>query len=130
MALISDGRFVEDGWRRLADEEALPKSGKFIVSLARLDQALEKLTPDATLGVLAPNTSEVDALAAALPKLGLISIAFPAFADGRGFSLARLLRCARDAAAGQGFDSMSPGPAGLLLDLRQCPTRHRRRQAF
>lgn len=92
MALISDGRFVEDGWRRLADEEALPKSGKFIVSLARLDQALEKLTPDATLGVLAPNTTEVDSLAAALPKLGLISIAFPAFADGRGFSLARLLR--------------------------------------
>jgi len=92
MALISDGRFVEDGWRRLADEEALPKSGKVIVSLARLDQALEKLPADATLGVLAPNTTEVDALKAALPKLGLISIAFPAFADGRGFSLARLLR--------------------------------------
>lgn len=92
MALISDGRFIEDGWRRLADEEALPKSGKFIVSLVRLDQALEKLPPDAGLGVLAPNTTEVEALAPALPKLGLISIAFPAFADGRGFSLARLLR--------------------------------------
>lgn len=92
MALISDGRFVEDGWRRLADEEALPKSGKVIVSLARLDQALEKLPPDACLGVLAPNATEVEALAPALPKLGLISIAFPAFADGRGFSLARLLR--------------------------------------
>ena len=72
MALISDGRFVEDGWRRLADEEALPKSGKFIVSLARLDQALERLTPDATLGVLAPNTTEVDALAAALGRKSVV----------------------------------------------------------
>jgi uncharacterized protein (DUF934 family) len=94
MALISDGRFVEDGWRRLADEEDLPKSGRVIVSLARLQNALEKLTPQTALGVLAPNTTEIDALATALPRLGLISIAFPAFADGRGFSLARLLRSA------------------------------------
>ena len=92
MALISDGRFVEDGWRRLADEEALPKTGKVIVSLARLEHALEKLAPDMTLGVLAPNTTELNALTMALPRLGLISVLFPAFADGRGFSLARLLR--------------------------------------
>ena len=92
MALISDGRFVEDGWRRLADEEALPKTGKVIVSLARLPYALDKLTPDTTLGVLTPNTTELDALSTALPRLGLISIVFPAFADGRGLSLARLLR--------------------------------------
>lgn len=92
MALISDGGFAEDGWRRLADEEALPKSGKVIVSLPRLAHALEALAPDAQLGVIVPNTTEPAALAAALPRLGLVSIAFPAFADGRGFSLARLLR--------------------------------------
>ena len=92
MALISDGRFVEDSWRRLADEEALPKAGKVIVSLPRLEHALEVLGPASTLGVIVPNTTEPSALAAALPRLGLVSIAFPAFADGRGFSLARLLR--------------------------------------
>ena len=92
MALISDGRFIEDGWRRLADEEALPKNGKIILSLPRLDHALEATPADVTLGVIAPNTTEPTALAHALPRLGLISIAFPAFADGRGFSLARLLR--------------------------------------
>lgn len=92
MALISDGRFVEDGWRRLADEEALPKSGRIIVSLPRLEHALEVFAPDAPLGVIAPNTTEPVALLPALPRLGLISIAFPAFADGRGFSLARLIR--------------------------------------
>ncbi len=92
MALISNGRFVEDAWRRVADEEALPKSGKVIVSLPRLEHALDVLAPDSALGVIVPNTTEPSALIDALPRLGLVSIAFPAFADGRGFSLARLLR--------------------------------------
>lgn len=92
MALISDGGFIEDQWRRLADEEALPKSGKVIVSLPRLAHAIEVLGADAALGVIIQNTTEPDALRDAMPRLGLITIAFPAFADGRGFSLARLIR--------------------------------------
>lgn len=92
MALISDGRFIEDDWRRLADEEALPKSGKAVVSLARLEHALSHLPPGLSLGVIIPNTTEPSTLDAALPRLGLVEIAFPAFADGRGFSLARLIR--------------------------------------
>jgi uncharacterized protein (DUF934 family) len=109
MALISDGRFIEDAWRRLADEEALPKSGKVIVSLARLDHALAHLGPDVSLGVLAPNTTEPGALAAALPRLSLISIIFPTFADGRGFSLARLIRRA-------GFNGELRASGRLLAD--------------
>ncbi len=92
MALISDGRFIEDAWRRLAEEEALPKAGKVIVSLARLQHALEVLGPESALGVIVPNTTEPSALIEALPRLELVSISFPAFSDGRGFSLARLLR--------------------------------------
>lgn len=92
MALISDGHFIEDGWRRLADEEALPRSGRVIVSLPRLDHAMAVHGAGPELGVIVPNTTEPATLAAALPRLGLISIVFPAFADGRGFSLARLLR--------------------------------------
>ena len=92
MALISDGRFIDDPWRRLADEEAVPKTGKAIVSLPRLAHALDVHGAGLDLGVIVPNTTEPAALLDALPKLGLISIAFPAFADGRGFSLARLLR--------------------------------------
>ncbi|MGD9543225.1 MAG: DUF934 domain-containing protein [Methylocystis sp.] len=92
MALISDGRFVEDSWRRLADEEALPKAGKVIVSLPRLEHALEVLGAMSTLGVIVPNTTEPSTLMEALPRLEFVSISFPALADGRGFSLARLLR--------------------------------------
>jgi uncharacterized protein (DUF934 family) len=92
MALISDGRFIEDGWRRLAEEEAVPKSGNVVVSLARLEHALAHLPQGVSLGVNIPNTTEPVALAGALPRLALIEVAFPAFADGRGFSLARLIR--------------------------------------
>jgi uncharacterized protein (DUF934 family) len=42
--------------------------------------------------VIVPNTTEPSSLIQALPRLQLISISFPAFSDGRGFSLARLLR--------------------------------------
>lgn len=109
MALISDGRFVDDVWRRLADEEALPKTGKVIVSLPRLEHALEVLAPGAQLGVIAPNTTDPAALAPALPRLGLVSIVFPAFADGRGFSLARLIRRA-------GFSGELRASGRLLAD--------------
>lgn len=109
MALISDGCFIEDSWRRLADEEALPKSGAVIVSLARLPLALAAMKPHVTLGVIVPNTTEPGALRDALPRLGLISIAFPAFADGRGFSLARLLRRA-------GFSGELRASGRLLAD--------------
>jgi uncharacterized protein (DUF934 family) len=90
MALISDGAVVEDRWRHLADEETLPKSGAVIVSLSRLDDALAQ--GDLEVGAFAPNTTEASALEKALPRLALIAVAFPVFSDGRGFSLARLLR--------------------------------------
>jgi len=92
MALISDGKFVEDGWRRLADEESAPRSGNCIVSQARLSETLEELAPDAPLGVIVANTADVDALRPHFARLALIAISFPAFSDGRGFSLARLIR--------------------------------------
>jgi uncharacterized protein (DUF934 family) len=90
MALISDGAFVEDRWRHVADEEALPHAGAVIVSLGRLSEALAATGLD--IGVLVPNTTEVAALAPAFSRLSLIAISFPAFSDGRGFSLARLIR--------------------------------------
>jgi uncharacterized protein (DUF934 family) len=91
MALVSDGAFVEDDWRRLADEESLPRSGKIVVSFARLAAALDSGREDA-IGVYVVNTVDPKALASFFPRLALIDIAFPAFTDGRGFSLARLLR--------------------------------------
>ena len=92
MALISEGRFVEDSWRRLADEESLPKGGKCIVSEARLAEAASALPAPAPLGVFVANTTDPAKLAPYFSRLTLVAIAFPAHGDGRGFSLARLIR--------------------------------------
>jgi len=70
----------------------VPKAGKAIVPLARLEEALTALAPDAPLGVIVPNTTDPETLAPHFARLALIAIQFPAFTDGRGFSLARLLR--------------------------------------
>jgi uncharacterized protein (DUF934 family) len=117
MALISDGKFVEDAWRRLADEESLPKAGMCVVSQSRLAEAAAELAPEAPLGVLVANTAEPEALAPYFPRLALIAVAFPAFADGRGFSLARLLRRA-------GFTGELRASGRLLADqathARRC----------
>lgn len=47
--------------------------------------------PDARALDLPPD-ADVSALAERLPRLEIVRIAFPSFADGRGFTLARLLR--------------------------------------
>ena len=43
-------------------------------------------------GVLVPNDAEPESLKPLFPRLGLIAVDFPSFADGRGFSIAVRLR--------------------------------------
>jgi len=69
----------------------LPKAGKIIVSRKRLDEALAALAADMPLGVIVANTT-IRPIWRPFFAARLIAVAFPAFADGRGFSLARLLR--------------------------------------
>ncbi|MGA8172059.1 MAG: DUF934 domain-containing protein [Methylocystis sp.] len=117
MALISDGKFVENAWRHLADEEDLPKTGKIIVSQKRLAEALAVLPAGASLGVIVANTTDPATLAPHFSRLALIAVAFPGFSDGRGFSLARLLRRA-------GFTGELRASGRLVADqsvhARQC----------
>ena len=44
------------------------------------------------LGVHLPNTAKLDEVLPLLDRVALVSIEFPSFADGRGFSLAKGLR--------------------------------------
>jgi uncharacterized protein (DUF934 family) len=43
-------------------------------------------------GVIVPNSADVEALAADLPRLALLALQFPKWVDGRAYSQARLLR--------------------------------------
>lgn len=91
-SVIKGRRIVEDGWRHLADDEELA-AGPVIVSLARWQRERETLVSRAEpVGVRVPNTADVTGLAEDLPKLAVVALEFPKFADGRAYSQARLLR--------------------------------------
>ena len=101
--IISQQRLAEDQWKlvRLTDTET-PHSvrlpiGPLLVPLAVWRTRKEELIHrnwehDEPLGIwLAPNEGP-EAIAEDLDDLSLIAIHFPKFADGRGYSTARLLR--------------------------------------
>ncbi len=80
---------IADGWAFIPDNAPIPAEGPIVVPYARLGEALEAR---AATGVLIPNDVDPGNLASVLPRLGLIAVDFPSFADGRGFSIAQRLR--------------------------------------
>lgn len=91
MVLVDTQGFRRDGWNRPDPDSPLPETGRVLIPLERLEEALAA-EGAWELGLDLANDAEVEALAGAFERLSLISIAFPSFADGRGFSLARRLR--------------------------------------
>ncbi|KVE39350.1 DUF934 domain-containing protein [Burkholderia sp. TSV86] len=103
MALIIKNRVViDDAWQvvRAAQDGALPEVGALPAGNVLVPLALWRASRDALvaarrrdeLGVwLAPDSEPAD-LVADFERVALIGVDFPRFADGRGYSIARLLR--------------------------------------
>ena len=97
--LIKNGRIVEDDFAVLhlaagdtPETVALPP-GRLIVPLAVWQARRAELAARAgQIGVWLAGSDDPAALAADLPQLALVAVNFPKFADGRGYSLAALLR--------------------------------------
>jgi uncharacterized protein (DUF934 family) len=93
MPLLKNNAFIHDEWDSLADDAALPDGGKIIVSFERLAKEWDQLAKfPGVLGAKLANTHRVEELAPYLSQLALIVLAFPAFTDGRAYSIARGLR--------------------------------------
>jgi uncharacterized protein (DUF934 family) len=97
--VIRHGRVVGDIWQVLVPREGedpvtvgLP-AGPLAVALpvwkARREELLARATP---LGVRLDPADDPGEIAADLPRLALVAVHFPKFADGRGYSTAYLLR--------------------------------------
>jgi len=81
---------VADDWRLLADGFG---GGRTIVPLERWRKERAALLSAGTaVGVLLPNTADVDAIYAEVRDRPLIALEFPTFADGRALSQAVVLR--------------------------------------
>ncbi len=91
--LIKDRKVAADSWLPLESAETLPPSGDLLVRLGVWLADRERLIARGVrLGVRLEPGDDPAALAADVHRLGLIAVNFPAFADGRGYSTARLLR--------------------------------------
>lgn len=94
MTLVREGKFVVDPFVRIGGDWELPIDsadlGRVIVPF---DWLADLAAPrPGTIGTDVANDVAWDALAPHVENLALIAIVFPVFSDGRGFSLAKLLR--------------------------------------
>jgi len=93
MPLWKNGRFVDDSWTVLADDQPVPESGSVIVSLKRWRDEHDALAArNAPLGLLIEPGSVWTDIADDLGRFPVIAVTIPKYADGRAFSIARLLR--------------------------------------
>jgi phosphoadenosine phosphosulfate reductase len=87
--------FLEDVWRILADDEAMPTEGRLIVSLARWRTerpARTGASSGKSLGIALQPHERLDPAADDIGRLALIALVLPKFTDGRAYSTARRLR--------------------------------------
>jgi len=89
MQIIRNRQIVDDDFVHVPDGEELPAIGKPIITLARYIKERDQFA--GSFGVRISS----DKLPSDIPELErvvLIAIEFPRFSDGRGYSVARMLR--------------------------------------
>src|SRR5687768_6259847 len=93
--LIKNQAVVDDSWTVLRDATSLadiPANGAVVVPLGLWLAHRDALLARGDVGVwLAPKDDPAD-LVPDLPALSVVAVDFPKFGDGRGYSIARLLR--------------------------------------
>ena len=83
-----NGDVLADGYQQISENGVLP-AGDVLLTVAQLDQ-LSQIS--GKKGLLLTATDSPETLSLPLAELDLIAIEFAAFADGRGYSFATLLR--------------------------------------
>ena len=86
------GEAMEDPFTSVADEEFLPR-GDVIISLQRFHNEGRRLLAEGRkVGVRIEPNEQVEDLAADLPNIAVVALAFPKFLQGQPYSSARILR--------------------------------------
>jgi uncharacterized protein (DUF934 family) len=90
--LIKGRDIVPDSWQ-LIEDATVPVAGRLILPAPYVVANVVTLfTADREVGVWLPGDAEADTIVDLLDRVSLIAIHFPTFNDGRGLSLAVLLR--------------------------------------
>ena len=113
MPLLKNNAFVEDDWVHLADDQPVGSLTKVTVTAERLVRDWDELVRlPGLLGIRLSNTTREFDLNPYLPQLALIVLPFPAFNDGRSYSIARQLRL-------DGYQSELRAAGNILPDQLQ-----------
>lgn len=91
--IIRDRAIIDDNYQHVTEPNELATTGDIIVTL-ELWQAHKSdlVNHPGKIGVQVPGDAEPEVIAEDLEQLDVVAIHFPVFRDGRGFSLARILR--------------------------------------
>lgn len=104
--------FREDEWAHAESADALAGNARVILPLAALLELDDTTRTDNAerLGVQVLPGEPIEAILPHLRELALISLAFPAFNDGRSYSKAELLRTRH------GYDGIIRASGDVLID--------------
>lgn len=93
MPLLKNNVVIADSWTHVGNDEPVSNEADVVVPFARLLKEFDQLSRRAgRLGVVFGNIERAEALGVFLPRLSLVILPFPAFNDGRAYSIARQLR--------------------------------------
>jgi uncharacterized protein (DUF934 family) len=93
--ILRHGEIVADDWTVVEDgrTELAASGGKVIVTLSRWRaERAALLAGHSAVGVLVPNTADIEAVYPEIADRALITLQFPTFTDGRALSQAVVLR--------------------------------------
>jgi uncharacterized protein (DUF934 family) len=92
MTLINLSGIHSEDYAALADDAAPQAGANILVPLARFIEDTAAFESAGSVGVIVPTETPYADLEAVADKVAFVAINFPAFGDGRGFSLAVRLR--------------------------------------
>lgn len=82
---------VQDPWQPLSDD-GVRRQGPLLLTHEQWTARRDEFEHTQPLGVIVPNTLDVELLRDELPRWSLVVLQFPKWTDGRAYSQARLLR--------------------------------------
>ena len=107
-----NGRFEPQDWPVLAADAPVPPEGGVRIGKARwLAERDALVAGGAAVGLALEPADDLDGIEADIGRFPVISVHFPKFGDGRGFSQARLLR------ERHGFGGEIRAVGDVLIDL-------------
>jgi uncharacterized protein (DUF934 family) len=81
-----------DSWLLLPDSEIAGPGPHRLLTLVQWEAVRDAWPANVPVGLLLPNTTDVESLAADLPRIALVALEFPKWVDGRAYSQAHILR--------------------------------------